>query len=92
MKKPIHLNREEAEVELNDAQLERIDLMYNSVYDTCNVFAEKEIDWDMEVIGEITDFIINTLYTKQGINTRYPGVVTHENGTQTIEEYAYEEK
>ncbi len=73
-------NREE-EIELTTEMLERNDVIDNTVYDCICTLAEKEIDWDMSIIGEVTDVIKDTLL-KFNIKVRHPSVVTEKDGTQ----------
>lgn len=73
------------ELELTDEMLQRLDEMYNAVYECICTFAEKEIPWDMEIIGNATEAIISEL-KNHSIKVRYPGVVTNEDGQQHYEE------
>lgn len=72
-------------LELTDEMLQRLDEMYNAVYECICTFAEKEIPWDMEIIGNATEAIISEL-KNHSIKVRYPGVVTNEDGQQHYEE------
>ena len=75
------------ELELTDAQADRNDEIYESVFETCKVLAENpDLEWNMAFIGEIADFSASLL-TKHGIKVRFPSVVTEQDGTQHIEEY-----
>jgi len=75
------------ELELNDAQIERVDEVENAVYKMCCVLTESpDLEWNMEYIGEIADFAAELL-TKLGHRVRYPAVVTEADGSQHIEEY-----
>lgn len=79
------------EVELSDRQSERVDEVYNAVYEMCKALTENEnLEWDMYFIGEIADFAANTLVLA-GNKVRYPAVVMEEGGSQYIVEY-HEEK
>lgn len=71
----------EKELELTDEMVERNDTIYNSIYECICILAENNIEWDMKMIGEITESVISILST-YGIKVRYPSVVTEENGTQ----------
>lgn len=75
------------ELELNDAQIARIDEVHNAVMEMCRVLCEDpELEWDMEFIGEIADITADVL-TRLGKKVRYPAVVTNEDGSQYIEEF-----
>lgn len=75
------------ELELNDAQIARIDEVHNAVMEMCRVLCEEpELEWNMEFIGEIADVAAEIL-TRCGKRVRYPAVVTNEDGTQYIEEF-----
>lgn len=77
----------EEELELTDAQADRNDEIYESVFETCKVLTENpDLEWDMAFIGEIADFAASLL-TEHGIKVRFPSVVTEEDGSQYIEEY-----
>ena len=69
----------EEEIELSNADIERIDEIHNAVYDLCRVLAENEIEWDMSYIGEIADFAAEML-TSEGIKVRYPAIVYNDEG------------
>ena len=80
------------EVELSDRQSERVDEVYDAVYEMCKTLTENEnLEWDMCFIGEIADFAANTLVLA-GNKVRYPAVVTEEDGSQYIAEYHEEEQ
>lgn len=73
--------------ELTSEHLERLDSMYNAVYDLCVTFTENEhLEWNMSYIGDITELVCSVL-TQKGYRIRYPGVVNDER----IEEF-YSEK
>ena len=75
------------ELELSDAQLARIDEIYNGVHDFCQMMAEDDaLEWSMEIIGQIADYDAELL-TSHGIRVRLPSVVTEPDGSQHIEEY-----
>lgn len=74
-------------VELSNAQVERNDEIYNSVYELCQIMAEDEdLEWDMAFIGEIADYAAELL-TQRGIRVRFPSVVTEDDGTRHVEDY-----
>lgn len=75
------------DVELSNAQIERNDEIYNSVYELCQIMAENEdLEWDMAYIGEIADYAAELL-TQRGIKVRFPSIVTDDDGTQHIENF-----
>ena len=44
--------------ELTDAQIKQIDLIHNVAYSAmCALFDDKEIEWDIEWIGQIADVL-----------------------------------
>lgn len=75
------------ELELTDAQVERVDEVENAVYKMCCVMTENpDLEWNMEYIGEIADFAAELL-AKLGHRVRYPAIVTEPDGSQHIEEH-----
>ena len=74
-------NKQGDELELTDEMLERLDEIDNTVYACICTLAEKPIEWDMEIIGEVTEEIRSVL-EKHEIQMRWPGIVTNEDGTQ----------
>ena len=83
----MEMNMELEELELNDAQAERVDEVLNAVYELCRVLTENEdLEWNMGYIGEIADLAASIL-TEQGHKVRYPAVVTEADDSQHIEEY-----
>jgi hypothetical protein len=76
----------EDELELTNEQVERNDEIDNAVFNCFNILAEKELKWDMEVIGGGTT-VIKSFLKDYGIEVRHPGIVTLEDGTQEYREY-----
>ena len=75
------------ELELTDKQLERNDDIDNAVFDCiCTLTEQPELEWDMQIIGEVTDSIKLILKTF-GLKVRHPGIVTEDDGTQRYEEW-----
>jgi hypothetical protein len=74
------------ELELTDEMLERNDDIDNAVFGCLCALAEKELEWDMELIGEATD-VLKDILKDRGFPVRHPGVVTEPDGTQHYEEY-----
>ena len=75
------------ELELSNAQLERIDEVENAVFDLCGILTEKEdLEWDISYIGEIAD-IAASILVEHGFPVRYPAIVTNVDGTQYITDY-----
>jgi len=80
----------QVELELTGEQIERLDEMYGAVHEAICILAEKdseELPYDISIIGDITDAIINALAKDHNIHVRYPGIVTNEDGSQFYEEY-----
>ena len=74
-------------LELNDAQADRNDEVYEAAFAFCKVLTENPaLEWNMAFLGEIAD-LAAAILTKQGYRVRFPSVVTEEDGTQYIEEY-----
>lgn len=75
------------EVNLTDEQINRCDEIYNAVLNLCQILTEdKDLEWDMEYLGDITDYAVDTMVS-YGKKVRYPGIVTDPDGSQHIEEY-----
>lgn len=73
--------------ELTDAQSERIDEIYNMVYEMCKVMTEDEnLEWDMYYLGEIAELVAKMMVEK-GYKVRFPAIVDGEDGKQRVEEY-----
>lgn len=73
---------------LTNAQLERLDTIYGTVYQALLVLLEKtetELPWDMELIGDVTDSIAY-ICEEKGHHLRYPGIVTADDGSQSYAE------
>lgn len=47
--------------DLSPDQTRRVDIIYNAVYDTCKIIAEKDLEWNMSYIGPIADMIVKTM-------------------------------
>lgn len=80
-------------LELTDEMIARNDEIDNTVYQCILTLTEKdpeELDWDMAIIGEVTDAIIETL-REFGLKVRHPGVVTDLDGSQYYANYDFEE-
>lgn len=76
-------------LELTDEMIERNDDIDNAVYHCILTLAEKDVDelpWSMEIIGDVTDAIKETL-SRHNIMVRHPAVVTEPDGKQHYEEY-----
>lgn len=79
------------ELELNDEQIERLDEIYNGVFELCKIMSENQkLEWNMSFIGEISD-CAESILTEHGIKVRFPSIVTDLDGSQHIEEYCGEE-
>lgn len=79
------MEKEREELELTQDMIERNDEIDNSVHECICILAEKDLEWNMEIIGNVTDAIKSVLST-YGIAVRHPGVVTDENGVQSYAE------
>lgn len=78
---------EDAEPELSNEHIARIDEIHNAVFEMCKVLVENpDLEWDMSFIGEIADFAADFLCVS-GYAVRYPVIVIGEDGSQHIEEY-----
>lgn len=90
---PFHIvENKGTELELEDEDLEFLDTVYNSIYDTCKLFTENEnLEYDMGYIGYIADTMASEL-AERGNTVKYPAVVTEENGNQYIEKYLRPDK
>lgn len=87
------MNRNELpeELLLSDAQLDRVDEIYDAVFTLCQILTEDEdLEWDMEFIGEIADFATSSL-VKHGHKIRFPAIVSSENGEDYVEDYVQPE-
>lgn len=77
---------EEENLELTPEQAQRNDEVYEAVFELCKVLTENpDMDWDMEAIGGIAEYAVDTLVNK-GFRIRFPAVVT-DGDCQYIEEY-----
>ena len=57
-------------MELTDQQIARQDIVDNAIYDLINelIPSDKEMEWDIEVIGEVRD-VIQAMLVGRGICT-----------------------
>ena len=57
-------------MELIDQQISRQDFVDNAIYDLINelIPSDKEMEWDIEVIGEVRD-VIQAMFVGRGICT-----------------------
>lgn len=79
----------QAEMELSAAQVEQLDAIDNSVYQTILVFlnkTESEFPWDMEYIGNVADAIEECLLD-MGQRVYRPAIITQNDGRQSVEDY-----
>jgi hypothetical protein len=75
------------ELELTDEMIARIDEIDNAVFECVKVLSEKyDMQWDMGVIGPVTDVLEEKL-KELGFPVRRPAIVTDPDGTQRYEEY-----
>ena len=86
----LNTTKEDPDLELTDEMVQRIEDIDNAVYDCILTLAEKsaeELDWNIELIGCVTDQIKDVL-NQYGIRVRHPAVVTDKDGHQTYEMYS----
>jgi hypothetical protein len=77
------------ELELTQAQIERNNIIDNAVQDCICILAEEEIEWDMDIIGDVTEAIKEVL-AQHGLRVRQPAIATDELGNQRYVEYEEE--
>ena len=80
------------ELELTQEMIERNDEIDNAVYALILTLTEKtedELEWDMELIGDITDAIISELWHSHKMRVRHPSIETDEDGNQSYIKYDY---
>lgn len=78
------------ELEFTKQQEERIDDVYNAVYDCMLTVLDKtpeEFPWDMEYIGQCTDVLISALFLTGATNKIYFPSIVDDNGNEHIEDY-----
>ena len=74
-------------VELTDDMVERNDEIYNEIYELCRVMTDnKELEWDMSIIGELADYAA-ALLTDRGFRVRFYSIITESDGKEYIETY-----
>jgi hypothetical protein len=73
------------ELELTDDMLQRNDEIDNAAHAFACTLAEKELEWDMSIIGEVTDSVKLTL-NNYGIVVRHPGITFENDGTQRFDD------
>ena len=79
----------EDELELPSDMVERLDEIDNAVYQLILTLAEKtedELEWNMGIIGGVTDAVKNVL-AKYKIPVHHPAIATDKDGSQEIVEY-----
>lgn len=77
---------EEEEPQFTREQEERIDEVYNEVFETCREFAaggQREIVGDMQLLGPLADYIAEYLI-QNGYEVYFPTQTTDENGKTVI--------
>lgn len=76
----------EEDVEFTAKQENRIDDVYNAVYELCRVILEdEELKWDMSLLGPLADSVIG-IFIDRGHTVHFPSIVYDEDETY-IEEY-----
>mgnify|MGYP005775022779 CR=1 FL=1 len=77
------------DIDFSSEQIEQIDVIDNTVYQSILVFLDKtedEFPWDMHYIGSVADAVEKTLVAL-GQRVRRPAIITERDGTMYIEEY-----
>ena len=83
---PCGTSKEEYNIS-DQLELTNADEVVNAVFDCITSLAESPVmEWDMEIIGNVTDSIKHTLY-QHGVRVRHPAVVTDRDGNQSYSEY-----
>ena len=78
---------------LTHEMVDRNSDIHDAVYEMLLVLLERdreEFEWDMGVIGAITDDIIASLWSNFKMRVRFPSVVTLEDGSQHFDEHEHE--
>ncbi len=57
--------------ELTRPEMERLDYVHNSIHQLICDLAGQDVDWDVEVIGEISDLVEEHVCTKLGLMKDY---------------------
>ncbi|MCM1220733.1 MAG: hypothetical protein NC548_40210 [Lachnospiraceae bacterium] len=79
---------EDADLELSDRQIERLDDIYNAATEFCRVLTEDpELEEDMGFVGEIVDCAVETLVEYLQKPIRYPAIVTTGEKDGVFEQY-----
>lgn len=85
-------NKEFKNVELTDAQIDKIDQIHSAVYNLCVLMSEKDnLEWSMSYIGEIADCAMDILL-EHGVPVRYPAVVSENDEPEHVQEWFMPEK
>ena len=75
------------EIELNSNQIARIDEIDNAIYKVLTVITCNEnLKWNIELIGPISDMIVEFLSNK-GYIIYYPTIVDQDDGNRTISNF-----
>lgn len=74
------------ELEPTDEMISRNDEIDNAVYNCICTLIEREIEWDMYIIAEVTEAIKVEL-KERGYKVRHPGITEDENGNQVYDDY-----
>lgn len=79
------------DADLSQRQLDRIDNVYHSVYDCILTIINKnneEYEWDISVIGPITEDIVESLLNMKVVDKIYfPHVIHDSNGESHIKNF-----
>jgi hypothetical protein len=79
------------ELELTDEMIARNDEIDNAVFNCVNILLDDEIEWNMEIIGDVTGMIKDYLWERHKLRVRHPGVVTNVDGSQFYCDYGLHE-
>lgn len=75
------INSETEELELTEEMVRRNDEIDKAVWECINTLTEQETEWNMEVIGRVTDAIKDVL-KEYNLKVRHPAIETDEDGNQ----------
>lgn len=74
------------DLELTEEMIKRNDEIDHAVWNCICILTEKEPDWNMEIIGRVTDAIKDIL-AEYGLKVRHPAIEIDEGGNQRYVEY-----
>ena len=74
------------ELELTTEMVQRNDEIDNAVFSCITTLTEQKLEWNMEIIGRVTDAIKDIL-AEYGLKVRHPAIEIDEGGNQRYVEY-----